>query len=385
MWQVFVEPVDVLLFRDGKPFAAGEDHRAKSLFPPTPFTLQGMLRSKILFESDVDPADYASDSPSLAAQELRGLIGSPGGGYGNLKLRGPFVAERTEDGSLKRYFPLPADVREIAEDKQKDKREYLLLKPLADHPFRSNSPPGLNLLWANTGKAVKEPQGWLAEPEFRKYLEGQTEFQVTPEIELLAREPRFGIALDPFTRRPQEGLLYQAEFLRLREDVGFLLEVEGVPPFKTDTGFVQLGGEARTACYQILPSPLPSLPLPQPLPDRFKVVLLTPAWFSGGWQPEGGDWSKFFSGQTPRLVAAAIHRAQPIGGAFVDDHRRQSNFQKVMRRFVPAGSVYLFESNGPTTYDGVPFTETPPGEGAFGQIGFGCVAIGEWDYVRKEG
>ena len=82
-----------------------------------------------------------------------------------------------------------------------------------------------------------------------------------------------------------------------------------------------------------------------------------------------------------RLAAAALRRAQSIGGAFVDDKRRQENFQKVMRRFVPAGSVFLFESEGSLTYEGKPFTETPAGEGNFGQIGFGCVAITSWEYA----
>ena len=385
MWQIFVEPVDVLLFRDGRPFTAGEDHRARSMFPPTPFTMQGMLRSKILFESGVSPTDYAGDSPSPTAQRLRELIGTPRKSYGKLRLRGPFVARKGDDDSLTRYFPMPADVLEIADEQEKSHKTYTFLKPLVGHPFRSNAPPGVELLWPDAGGAVKETYGWLAESEFRKYLAGQTDFHVTEEVELLVREPRFGIALDPSTRRPREGLLYQMEFLRLKEGTGFLLEVDGVPPFQAESGFVQLGGEARVARYRILPSPLPPLPLSNPLPTRFKVVLLTPAWFSGGWQPKDGNWGKFFSGGAPRLVAAAIRRAQPIGGAFVDNQHRKESFQKVMRRFVPAGSVYFFESDGTLTYIGKPFTETPLGEGDFGQIGFGCVAIGEWDYTRKEG
>jgi CRISPR-associated protein Cmr3 len=175
------------------------------------------------------------------------------------------------------------------------------------------------------------------------------------------------------------------EFLRLKEGVGFLLDVEGISSFKQKAGFVQLGGEARAARYQILSSPLPPLPLPTPLPPRFKMVLLTPAWFSEGWQPRDGNWEKFFSGGAPRLGAAAIRRAQPIGGAFVDDRHRKSNFQKVMRRFVPAGSLYFFESEDTLAYKGKPFTETPPGEGDFGQIGFGSVVIAEWDYARRGG
>ena len=50
-----------------------------------------------------------------------------------------------------------------------------------------------------------------------------------------------------------------------------------------ERGFLQLGGEARAAYYEVRESGLGSLlSPPNPLPDRFKVVLLTPAWFSGG-------------------------------------------------------------------------------------------------------
>ncbi len=80
-------------------------------------------------------------------------------------------------------------------------------------------------------------------------------------------------------------------------------------------------------------------------------------------------------------MTAALARAQTIGGAFVDDQRRQDNFQKTMRRFAPAGSVFFFESDGPVTVGQHPLTETPDGEGNFGQIGFGSIAMTSWDYV----
>jgi len=35
--QIAIRAVDVWLFRDGKPFTAGEDHIAESAFPPSPF------------------------------------------------------------------------------------------------------------------------------------------------------------------------------------------------------------------------------------------------------------------------------------------------------------------------------------------------------------
>lgn len=371
MWQLFIEPNDVLLFRDGKPFAAGEDHRARSLFPPTPFTMQGVVRSKVLFDSGVSLSDYAYGAPS--AQALIQQIGTPSGNYGQLRLRGPFVAKRDDNGSIIRYFPLPADVVKVDAN-------YALAKPLPDPPFSSNQPMDLPL-WVRTDKPLREARGWLAEDEIRKYLAGQTDFIVTPENDLLVREPRFGIALEYPRRSTQEGMLYQMEFLRLQEGVGLVLEVDGILPFQPEKGFLQVGGEARVAYYEVLRTPMPSLSPPNPLPKQFKVVLLTPAWFSDGWKPCNDDWGQFFGGANVRLIAVALYRGQSLGGAFVDDQRRTGDFQKTMRRFVPAGSVFFFNNDGTASYNGKPFTETPPNEGDFGQIGFGCVVITNWDYA----
>lgn len=369
MWQVFIEPNDVLLFRDGKPFAAGEDHRARSFFPPTPFTMQGVVRAKVLFDSGVSLTDYACGRSNV--QDLILEIGIPGESYGQLCLRGPFVARRSNDGRITRYFPLPADI-------VKGDDELIVVKPLFDPVFVDNRPiEDLRPLWARTHEPLQEIHGFLAEEEFQKYLQGQ-EFLITEESDLVLREPRLGIALDYNRRSTQEERIYQMEFLRFRESVGLLLEVDGIEPFEPPRGFLQVGGEARPAYYEVPSEPLEPLPLPNPLPRRFKVILLTPAWFTGGWQPRDGNWEQFFTGNV-RLVSAAVPRAQSIGGAFVDDVRRRGDFQRTMRRFVPAGSVFFFESDGSVTVKDRPFTETPDHEGDFGQIGFGCAVVASWD------
>jgi len=375
MWQLFIEPNDVLLFRDGKPFVAGEDHRAKSFFPPTPFTLQGVLRSKVLFESGVDLHDYAH-ATTPAALRLVQEIGGIGSGYGQLQLRGPFLARRKNDESITRYFPVPADVVKAGEN-------FAVTKPLREFPFCDNAPDNARPLWVHTDEPLKELRGWVVEEEFEKYLKGQNDFSVTPESDLLVHEPRLGIALNYERRSTQEGMLYTMEFLRLQEGVGFLLEVKGISQFQLACGFLQVGGDARAATYRVLQTPLKPLAKPDSLPQRFKVVLLTPTWFSGGWKPKGDNWWQFFNGTKVRLIAAAIPRAPFIGGAFSDDRQRSNhgNFQKTMRRFVPAGSVFFFESDGNVSINDVPFTETPDGEGSFGQIGFGSSVITGWNYI----
>jgi CRISPR-associated protein Cmr3 len=45
MKHLFIEPLDVWLFRNGRPFNSQEDHTAQGTFPPFPSTMQGILRT----------------------------------------------------------------------------------------------------------------------------------------------------------------------------------------------------------------------------------------------------------------------------------------------------------------------------------------------------
>jgi len=47
-----LEPMDVLLFRESKPFSPGEGSWAKGLFPPMPTTIFQALRSALPYTSD---------------------------------------------------------------------------------------------------------------------------------------------------------------------------------------------------------------------------------------------------------------------------------------------------------------------------------------------
>jgi len=369
-----IQPHDVLLFRDGKPFSAGTDIRARSLFPPTPFTIQGAIRARVLFSSGVSSAAYVSGK-TQEAQKLQELIGIPKDSYGKLQLWGPFLAKQENDRWV-RYFPLPADIVRLS-------GSYALLQPLKKSPWQSNLPAGLQTPWLRTPERLEEVRGWISEDELGRYLGGVAPGKVYDESEFVEREHRFGIAIERARRTVRESYLYLAEFLRLKEGVAFWVEVKGISQsdLGREKGFLQLGGEARVAYYTVETSVLDTLLAPpNPRSDRFKVVLLTPAWFSGGWQPQGGNWGQFFH-DSVRLVSAIIPRYQPIGGAYVDDRRRGGAFQKPMRRFVPAGSVYFFEHDGTASWAGRPFTETPSGEGNYGQIGFGACVIGQWNYV----
>jgi len=392
--QIVIRPMDVWLFRDGKPFTAGEDHIAESTFPPSPFTLQGAIRTKVLADKGINLSKFASrGQPDYEV--------GYGDYFGNLRLRGPLLM-RCKDGKWERLIPIPADVVEVAlicpscghrnppkterckkcdQRLTRSKAEYGLISP-CDLPFATNLPEGLQLLWAQTEKRITEAKGWLPESEWANYLQGQPPHQFVSAESLFAFEPRFGIAIDANKGTTRDAMLYQARFVRLKEGIALWAEVSGVSLSKK--GFLRFGGEGRAAIYQMLSQQESLPPLSQfnfaSNSNRFKVVLVTPAWFSGGWQPKDGDWSKIF-GASVQLVGAAIPRPLLLGGFDV-----AKGVPKPMRAFVPPGAVYFFEADEPVQFpDDFSFTETPDevreqngNANAWAQIGLGMAMIGVW-------
>ncbi|MEM6284772.1 MAG: type III-B CRISPR module-associated Cmr3 family protein, partial [Chloroflexota bacterium] len=125
MTWLMMKPTDVWMFRDGQPFSAGEGHTARSLFPPTPFTVQGALRAHISQSLGVSLADYLSGNGNKA-EKARTLIGQPARDKGGLdtgafRMRGPFLAN-DNDGKITRYFPVPVDTS-VHKDVDVEKRD----------------------------------------------------------------------------------------------------------------------------------------------------------------------------------------------------------------------------------------------------------------------
>lgn len=351
--QLFISPMDVWLFRDGRPFTAGSDHRAVTLFPPYPSVIQGVIRSHQLIVQKVDLNDRNAIAEAVGTSE----------DFKNLRLRGPILA-KWENGKLTRYFAVPADL--VAQGEQfvplelhKPDPERLITNALTQ-----------NLLYSSTEPTKQLPGQWLTEEALWKALSNQPVVAVKAD-DLFERESRYGIGREDSTRTTREHAFYEVEWIRAHPNVGLYVEVEGYDGWAS-RGLLRMGGEGRGASYVLLnTSPLLSLKQSFPdgnLPQRFKVYFVTPTYFRHGWLPE--KWEKFFDGEV-RMVAAAVNRYESLGG-----FDWAKNQHKPARRYVPAGSVYYFES--PATVKLTEFvleTNALADEGA--QIGFGQIFIQE--------
>lgn len=381
MW-LFLEALDVWMFRDGKPFNAGEGHIANTLFPPSAHTIQGALRTFILDVLNVNPKTYINGQ---AAAEVYTLLGNPRDNknlLGQMQLFGPFVAKRYRDqeGNVtdyERYLPLPQDV---TANKNADlDSSTTLLRTL--RPTHERIALGERQLRQLDIEADDEaPEGfWIAESEFAEYLAGETlrAGENKRENNLFIREYRSGNALryDKRRVRSEEGMLYSASFIRPQADFGLLIWVsDAIASALPDNGCFRMGGEGRSTRYTKLKThPVePQSPLNYDWKtdkQRLKIVFLTPTYFSKGWLPGSAELKWF----TDFLVAAALGHYKVIGGW---DLRLSQ--PRPIRRYIPAGSVYYFEFPDEQRPDSLQLLEAPKDELPLHQLGYGQIAVGIW-------
>ena len=388
--RIFIQPCELLLFRTGHPFNAGENHYADTLFPPTPETLQGALRATI--------ASYWNPDKSLAEvfqdQELVALIGDQEH-YGRFFITGIALGRRSKDAaptsSVERLFPMPAHF--LIEESGLTQPVRLQPRPY-DPEIASNLPDTMQLLYPERAVQSKlEPlRGWLSEQSLQKILHGQEAIELSEVIDpatIYTYELRQGIGINNQSKTTAEGQFYQARMIRMnhRSDdpfmYGFVVDIRLVqtPPQGTmmsdqlvsddqtqrllrlpEQGWMLLGGERRAARFEVtFPSSNTSAALEQRATGTL-LYLATPASFTQGWQPQ--TWPVL------EPIAVAMERYQPIGGWQLNPGNAGGK-SKTLRRCVPAGSVYFFNKAVPKID---PFTDYG------GQIGYGITYIG--DYTR---
>lgn len=390
-----IRPQDVWLFRDGKPFAAGEDHNAHSMFPPTPLTVQGAVRQKISVSLGVSLGQYKNASRGLIstneAADAVVHIGKHGDLWdvGKFNMAGPFVSLRTNKDMIVPLFPTPAD----------------LLKHNKTHEFRI-SKPGQTLLSDLEGdydfpEVIEDfenlPGYWMPADTFEDYLagkvpdstvynEGGADHQDNDEDQdalaayqagkriwhnnlVYQSDNRFGVSTNALTSFREEGQLYNVQFVRPRRGVGLLVSISDEIPANLLAGAMTIGGEQRQANAEVVKNvAIPARPTS--VPKRFKVIFLTPAYFDDGWQPKNGDWSTVF-GHSVTLKSAALYRPLKIGG-----WNSEKGSARAMHHYAAPGSVYYFETQEPFSPPDT-LTQDPDGINA-PALGFGQYAIGQW-------
>lgn len=407
-WASFrLEPDDVLFFRDGKPSTRGSDHYLRSLFPPYPSTFYGAVRTRRLLDEGIDLSGLDEASWSRRLNGLAAELGS-WGGLGSLRLRGPWLLRGNQP-----LLPVPADLGVIQEKVEEGEAPrigtVLRHRPAGAGPAGGGSHPGsLSLLWPHDaegrpwqppapGVEPRPAAGWFLTPEgLAAWRSGglPAPEHFVHSSTLWQDETRTGLGLQTGRRAGEDGQLYTFGFIRLLDGVALGFEV-AASKLKPE-GRLRLGGEGRSVVLAAGPG-FPELPgragQAQGLPLQdwtgrrgnpcgcplLSITFATPALSAGGSWPPGFSAEQLEGrlGEVPvRLVGAAVPGFVLVGGW--DLARRQP---KPLRRALPAGSVFLFETLDRTAaeaagrLDGMCISDFSGNDG-LAQQGFGLIAAG---------
>ncbi len=397
--RIFIEPTEPLLFRTGRPFNAGENNFAETLFPPTPETFQGALRAMIAVQWGKSRQQPLSNlSEIFNERAIRQLIGcrvNDRNVYGRFRITGLTLGKRDKDtGSVERLFPAPAHIiRATVSQDGKKVPTLARLKPESRPVGTSNIPEGKHYLFPElhgqkTAAKSEDVTEWLTWQGLGAILKGDLpkKDHLAATDELYTRESRLGIGMNNATKTTQEGYLYQVQMIRMQPRCGFVVDIQlgeeqygdselpheeqrtGEQETPTELAFLKegwltIGGEQRAARFEVLK--------PENITEEHGIsqtragrllYFATPAYFKNGWLPA----TRGILPAEPLTVA--IHRYQPIGGWLLNPENA-GGAGKMTRRCVPAGSVYFFDKQITITQ---PLTE-------YGwQIGYGIAYTGEY-------
>lgn len=371
---------DSLFFGAGKPMNAGESAWIDSQFPPTGLTLQGAIRTAVLYCNNADIDAFTKGDPCLPdGGSLEDEIGDATR-MGKLELTGPFLHR---DGEL--LFPAPLDLMSNAQ------HERALLKPAETGISCDLGNIRLPEIKDKKGYKVSENR-YINHHDMAKLLNGDTTdikliplFTDNPDDNALAdKEPKIGLARDNKTRNSVEGMLFAIAPVRPRQDVCLRVRVQGIEPkhLPQKTVLQKLGGEGKLAGINVSDDDI-KMPAAQITEVggivRFKLVFTQPALMPvDGWLPEGFAQSKEKDCWTEQpksceftIISACIGKPVKMGGWDLTQHQ-----SKTHKAYIPAGSVYFCEAQAKDKEAILQLHDTKLGDNR--EYGFGHVLVGRW-------
>jgi CRISPR-associated protein Cmr3 len=347
---LLLEPLDTLFFRGGRPFGAGLPGESSL---PSPQSLAGVLRTFLL---DCENADFAAMRGKPSLSDSFAAAGSAW--LGGACFRGPWLAEL--GGAAPRpLVAAPADLRFVD-------GEVVRLQPTARR-IPGWQPPlaGMCPLWKRGKKPSKERPQLLSFEGLAAYLNNGPlkPNDVCSHDEFYLLEDRTGVAIDPDTYASKEGEIYMTRNLRLKPGLGFYAEAD-LPDEKTGhfdaPNTVGWGGER----HHVVMRKVPPVTWPEAVGNEYtSLLLLSPAFFTRGWQPD-----VIPDGQ---LRAAAVEGPYAVSGW---DLVRGG--PKPARFGIDAGSVYFIDGRAPVIQS---LNENREDTAS----GYGFFLKGSWHYASE--
>ena len=301
-----IKPLDTLFFRDGKPFNAGSESWSDSSFLPNPSVIWGAMYAVLFNEGKV----------STKEEDRK-----------KLKIKNIYLYNEKKTTIL---VPAPLDI--FVDD---DGNRYIA--KYKDVDFISNYPLKV-ISYVDIDKELKPIENHFIEINslYRHYTKGYERQLILYSFDdVFVQDYKIGIKIDNLTKTAQENYLYRIDLTQFLDEWAFLVEYESQIEFK-NRGILKLGGESRAASYNIIDEPIGlksaneyKKQVSKELENQkyFKVFIKTPTYFKCGWEPEQEE-----------LVCANVGKYISIGGWDMEYKNH-----KPMKRYVPAGSVYVFK------------------------------------------
>lgn len=315
-----LKPLDTLFFRDGKPFNKGDETWADAIFPPSPATIYGALRTAF-FNENIEIFENLKTNNKLNTDDDPTT---------HLKINNIFIKS---DSDI--LFKTPFNFLQNKKGKNKNVKSKLLeISNSYVHPSNKN----LRLMINDEDELLSYQQSYFYELDFADYLKKSYSNISAKKISLFDSEPKVGIAIDSQTGISDEANLYRVDMIRLKKDITLVIDFIGLD-IKGE--FLKLGGEGKFVFGEICNNSY-EIHLPE-IDKKFLLYLSTPAIFKNGWLPSWIE-EETLIGTIPntnlkvKLQSVAIGKPDLIGG--FDMAKRTP---KPMFKAVPSGSVYYFE------------------------------------------
>ncbi len=348
----FIEPSETLMFGQPQSFAAGEAHRSQSLFPPSPFTFQGLIRTHLLHHAR-PPIDFEARG---VQKEIASLVGPPDQLPKDWQLTGPYPArkrkQKEENVWIEPWVPAPRFLlcNEVGKifSAQPMSRAHNSLNDLENHQILLGRP--------ETGEC-KPMTGWVAPGALKQALTltdhdspldwRNKQWTDEPLPPFVRHEFQPGLAIEPGSATASHGLLYFLEAIRFEADSGLLGDFSASLPSRLDDsaleeGAALFGRKGRLVSFHgvdRLDSDWEDVMTGRHLPeevtemDCFWLVTLTPVRLENSLQLTPRE--SFAGGVYMETLAALTGPPLTLGGFSIAEINARPN-----RLYLPAGSAW---------------------------------------------
>jgi CRISPR-associated protein Cmr3 len=376
---------DPIVSRDGRPFGTGEaagGNRMRSVGWPLPSVVAGSLRAALAKAANRDFTDETIQA--LFAVSALGLFPTSGE---TLYLPAPNDCVLHPDGRPLRAIPQP------------------IVEGDCDWPALGLQPINIPFNLAPVEFKPEDGPAWWPVDRYSQWLTADSVSFDHTFLKAPATEERTHVQLDPETGASEESLLFTTSALPLGRLPRFAVkpdtawterfaEVELTSRVEADgwagdaaallDTFHPLGGERRLVHWK--GTPRESWTCPTSVREALvkgdtasvRMVLTTPAIFSGGWKP--GWLNDELTGTPPcggpelKLIGFSIQRWRAVSGWSLSPPRGP----KPVKRMVPAGGVYFFTADGPVSKLADCWLSPVSDEEQDRRDGFGLAAWGTW-------